>query len=268
MSMSDCKPIFVFSSSWRSGSTLLQRYITASGEALIWGETGGALNALKEALAGWEQITADSARRFNNCTGGKGEQTYRDFIDKPKSEHAQQWIANLTPPYQDILDGIRSTLLELYGKRAEELGYPRFGIKETRCDIATAHCLKTLFPDARFVFLVRDPLDVMLSIKRRNWMGRPSSHATLHFYAEHWATRSAQFRQAGFGMSLRYEDFIADPALRNRLLDYLEIDTRPPADFIQTSQVDWKAHDQSQLGAWERARLRYWLADEMRQWGY
>ena len=70
------KPIFIFACSWRSGSTLLQRYITASGEILVWGETGGALNALREALAGWEQITADSSRRFGNSIGGKGEQSY------------------------------------------------------------------------------------------------------------------------------------------------------------------------------------------------
>ena len=98
--MSDCKPVFVFSSSWRSGSTMLQRYITASGEVLIWGETGGALNALANALAGWEQITADSSRRFKGSTGGNGEKAYLDFIEKPKSEHPHMWIANLSPAYQ------------------------------------------------------------------------------------------------------------------------------------------------------------------------
>lgn len=262
------KPVFVLSSSWRSGSTLLQRYVTASGEVLVWGETGGALNALRDALGDWEQITAPSARRFPGGTGGKGEEAFRAFVAAPKSDHAGQWIANLTPPYADIAAELRAMLLKVYGTRASELGYPRFGIKETRCDLATARCLRTLFPDAKFVFLVRDPIAVMLSIKRRNWMGQAPGHATLHYYAEHWRLRSAQFRDADFGISLRYEDFVSDAALRDKLMDYLEIDARPPADFAEHSKVDWTTRDRSELSRWERGLLRYWLRGEMQQWGY
>ena len=266
--MSHSRPVFVLSSSWRSGSTLLQRFITATGEVLVWGETGGALSALADALKGWEQITADSTRRFPGGVGGKGEAAYGKFIASPKAEHAGQWIANLAPPYADIADGLRGLFDTLYGQRAESLGYPRYGIKETRCDLDTARKLRGLFPDARFLFLVRNPIDVALSLKRRNWMGRKQGHATLKFYAEHWRTRSMQFRQADFGLTLRYEDFIAEPALQDKVLEYLEIGARPPADFIRASKVDWRAANQSGLDAWERARLRYWLVDEMRQWGY
>lgn len=262
------QPVFVFSSSWRSGSTLLQRFITASGEVLVWGETGGALNAIAEAVAGWEQITADSSRRFPGGIGGKGEFAFGKFIASSKAEHASQWIANLSPPYADIRDGVYGLFDTLYGQRAQSLGYPRYGIKETRCDLTTARQLRALFPDARFLFLVRNPFDVMLSLKRRDWMGRAAGHATLKYYAEHWRTRSMQFRQADFGLTLRYEDFIADPALQSRVLDYLDIGTRPPADFTRTSQVDWRAANQSRLSAWERARLHYWLSGEMKQWGY
>lgn len=261
-------PIFIFSSSWRSGSTLLQRFITASGEVLVWGETGGALNAIADAVAGWDQITADSSRRFPGGVGGKGEAAYRKFIATPKSEHASLWIANLSPPHADILAELRNMFDALYLQRAQDHGYPRYGFKETRCDLDTARRLQVLFPDTRFVFLVRNPVDVILSIKRRNWMGRPAGHATLRYYADHWRSRSMQFRQADFGLTLRYEDFITDPALQQRVLDYLEISARPPADFIRTSQIDWRAANQSHLSAWEHARLRYWLADEMKQWGY
>ena len=261
-------PIFLFSSSWRSGSTLLQRFITASGEVLVWGETGGALNAIADAVAGWDQITADSLRRFPGGIGGKGEASYHKFIAAPKAEHASQWIANLSPPFTDLISSVRAMFDAQYGGRAQSLGYPRYGFKETRCDVNTARQLQTLFPDARFVFLVRNPFDVILSIKRRGWMGRPAGHATLKDYADHWRMRAMQFRQADFGLTLRYEDFIVDTALQVRVLDYLGIQNRPPADFIRTSQVDWKASNQSQLGAWERVRLRYWLGAEMKQWGY
>lgn len=261
-------PIFIFSSSWRSGSTLLQRFITATGEVLVWGETGGALNAIANAIESWNQITADSSRRFSGGIGGKGEASYHKFIAAPKAEHASQWIANLSPPFADLVSSLRAMFDAQYGGRAQFLGYPRYGFKETRCDLNTAHQLQVLFPDARFVFLVRNPLDVIVSIKRRNWMGRPANHATLKYYAMHWQTRAKQFRHADFGLPLRYEDFVTDPYVQNQTLDYLEIQSRPPADFIRTSQVDWKASNQSQLGVWERARLRYWLGAEMKQWGY
>lgn len=261
-------PIFLFSSSWRSGSTLLQRFITSTGDVLVWGETGGALNAIADAVASWDQITADSSRLFPYSAGGDGEAAYQEFVTAPKSKHAHLWIANLSPPYAEILAGLRDMFDTLYRQRAQSLGYPRYGFKETRCDLNTAHQLQTLFPDARFLFLVRNPLDVILSIKRHDWMGRTAGHATLKHYADHWLTRSMQFRQADFGLTLRYEDFIVDPALQNRVLDYLDIHNRPPADFTRSSQVDWRASNQSQLDAWERARLHYWLGDEMKQWGY
>lgn len=266
--MTSHPPIFLFSSSWRSGSTLLQRYITATGEVLVWGETGGALNAIAEAVADWDQITADSSRRFPCGTGGNGEAAYQKFVAAPKGEHASLWIANLSPPHANILASLRNLFDTLYRQRAQEFGYPRYGFKETRCDVNTARQLQILFPDARFVFLVRNPLDVILSIKRRQWMGRPAGHATLKYYADHWRTRAMQFRQADFGLTMRYEDFIVDPDLQDRILDYLDIKNKPPADFIRTSQVDWKASNDLQLGALERARLRYWLGDEMKQWGY
>ncbi len=262
------KPVFIFASSWRSGSTLLQRYVTRTGKILVWGETGGALNAICAALAGWEQITADPSRVFPNKRGGGGGEAYLKFIDTPKSEHPRQWIANLTPPYEEIVQGMRAMMTDLYGRHAHERGYDRFGIKETRCDLATATCLQAVFPDAKFLFLVRNPYDVMLSIKRRDWMGRQPGHDTLRMHAMHWKNLSAQFRQAGFGMTVRYEDFISDPAVPERVLDYLEIEARPPTDFIQKSQVDWKAHHHAPLSLWERARMRYWLSDEMKQWGY
>lgn len=266
--MTDSKPVFVFSSSWRSGSTLLQRFITSTGEVLVWGETGGALNAMANALAGWEQITADSSRHFPTGIGGKGEAAYSKFIATQKADHAGLWIANLSPPYADIQAAVRGMFDALYRQRAQDFGYPRYGFKETRCDLDTARQLQALFPDARFIFLVRNPFDAILSIKRRSWMGRPAGHATLKYYAEHWRTRAMQFRQAEFGLTLRYEDFITDMALQDRVLEYLEISSRPPADFTRTSQVDWRAANQLPLSTWERTRLRYWLADEMKQWGY
>ncbi len=226
------------------------------------------MDALRDAVAGWEQITADAARTFASARGGDGERAYRKFITLTKSEHSHQWIANLAPPYAEILDAVRHFLIELYGKRATAFGYSRFGIKETRCDLATARSLRLLFPSAKFIFLVRDPIAVTLSIKRRGWIGRNAGLRTLFYFSEHWRRRASEFRTADFGMAVRYEDFVRDSMLRKRLMEYLEIEHSPDDDFVESSKVDWKTRDRSGLTVWERCWLRYWLADEMSRWGY
>ncbi len=261
-------PVFIFSSSWRSGSTLLQRYITRSKEILVWGETGGALNAIAQALAGWEKIGADTSLRFDHTLGGGGAAAYRALLASSKEAHASQWIANLVPPYEDIEEAMRSFFDALYGSRARELGYPRYGFKETRCDIQTAKRLHQLYPGSPFIFLVRNPIDVMTSIKRRSWMGRPAGLATLKYYSDHWLARSRQFRESDLGLTLRYEDFVADAAIRTKVLEHVQIGHPPPADFIAESRVDWEPINKDSLSRWERLWLHRWLGKEMQHWGY
>jgi hypothetical protein len=72
MNPSHHQPIFVLSSLWRPGSTLLQRFITATGEVLVWGETGGALNAIAEAAC-------------------------QKFIADPKDAHTGLWASSHSP---------------------------------------------------------------------------------------------------------------------------------------------------------------------------
>lgn len=266
--MAQRDPIFVFSSSWRSGSTLLQRYITSSREVFVWGETGGALNSIAEAVAGWQQISGPASSRYTKGRGGNGEAAYRAVLAASSDEHPHMWIANVTPPLSEIVEKLRDWFNAFYGARAMELGYPRFGFKETRCDADTARLLQMIFPEAKFLFLVRNPFHVMESIKRRNWMGMTAGRETLAFYAEHWRHTSEQFRQAEFGMKIRYEDFVSDKSLQSQVMEFLDIDRRPPSDFIAKSQVDWKPDNASALDLWEKWQTRRHLGREMKNWGY
>lgn len=122
----------------------------------------------------WEQITAPTSKSFprregrRGGFGGDGAQSYQYLITSEKSTHDLLWIANLQPPLTEIHQSSKILIIDLYGKKANNLGYLRFGIKETRCDINTAKLLKILSPAAKFVFLVREPFSVMQSIKRRD----------------------------------------------------------------------------------------------------
>lgn len=118
------------------------------------------------------------------------------------------------------------------------------------------------------MFLIREPMAMLLSIRRRNWIGRPASLSTLKFYCDHWRERAGEFRQVDFGLAVKYEDFIADESVRHRLLDYLEINAPPATDFIASSRIDWDSSNSGTLNLMERWLARHWLSEEMRHWGY
>jgi len=266
--MTDNKPIFIFSSSWRSGSTLLQRWLTASKQVLVWGENGGALNDFHQAYMGFAQMMGDPRLRYKDGWGAEGAAVLEEFRNTPIADRPHLWMANLCPRIDHVRATFASGLRQIYERPTLELGYQRFGIKETRCDLSTARFLRDLFPDAKFVFLVRDPLAVLLSIKRRNWVIPKTGFAALRYHVKHWQARSTAFRQADFGMKLRYEDFISDQASRDRLLEYLEIDSPPPTDFLASSHADWAVHGAVDLNLWERWWARNQLREEMDAWGY
>lgn len=259
-------PIFIFSAGWRSGSTLLQRLLTASGELLVWGEAGGALGALAEADLGYRQMLAPGEEVFKNGLGGNGAQQYAEFR-KSGREAVHKWIPCLNPPLETIHTAFRDFLQQTYARPAAELGYPRWGVKEVRCGLATAEFLRSLFPEAKFVFLLRNPFDCLSSLKRHGWMDRPNDPHALEFYARHWARLAQEFRQATFGLRIRHEDLVTDPGVVAKLRDYLEI-AHIDDGFIAQSRVKGGVKNDSSLNWQERLRAKRIVSTEMRHHGY
>ena len=85
------------------------------------------------------------------------------------------------------------------------------------------------FPEARFIHLVRDGRDVMLSLR-----DQPFAPSSFTGVAEYWAGRVERARQAGERLGpgryreLRYEDLVADPERElGRLCEFVELEYRP-----------------------------------------
>jgi hypothetical protein len=194
------QPIFLLAAGWRSGSTLLQRLIVSSGEALVWGEPygrAGILPALARATMTFQpDWPADAAIA--------GEHPLRSA-----SLH-EQWIANLYPEPRSLRAALRALLDELLMTPAKRRGFARFGLKEVRLSATDAEWLEWLYPDARFVFLVRNPWDAWASMKGHTWYWRWPDHpvSTAHSFAQVWSGLLATFRhwQRPSGVFLRYED--------------------------------------------------------------
>lgn len=261
-------PVFLFSAGWRTGSTLLQRMLTASNEILIWGEPGGSLDCFADAAERYVQMLGSWKRRFEHGRGGSGAQAFEQFSNTTPNKRHQVWIGCMAPPIEVIYAGFQGMMNSIYRQAAADLGYQRWGIKEVRSGIKIANFLRKLYPEAKFVFLVRNPFDCLLSIKRHKWMDFQEKRGTIVYFARHWYKLAKEFREADFGLLVRYEDLVSTPETVKKVFNYVGVSKIPP-DFIQESFVDWRTSSHQARLSWaEYLRARLILTGEMARHGY
>lgn len=211
------RPIFLLAAGWRSGSTLLQRLVVSSDEVLIWGEPygrAGLIPALSRALQSFQpDWPASAAIAVDQSLTGADLQ--------------EQWIANLYPEPRALRDGLRALMDSFLAAPARRRGFQRFGLKEVRLSAADALWLQWIYPDARFVFLVRNPWDAWSSMKGGTWYLRwPDQPVnTAATFAQLWSGLLATFLQweDPSGMRLRYEDLARPDFDLGTLRDHLEL---------------------------------------------
>lgn len=259
-------PIFIFSAGMRTGSTLLQRLITSSEQALIWGESGNGLNCLASSYHNYldKLLSPNQDGYIENVRGGHGHEQYENFR-KDKNSGVHLFIANINPPPDDIKNTFLFFFESMYAKSAEHLGYKRWGVKDVYSGAKTAIFLRGLYPQAKFVFLVRHPHDTLLSLKRHDWMG--SFNDPFLHHALIWKRLSSEFRTLDFGLIVRYEDLISNNNVINKLRDYLEL-PGIPLDFIELSRADVRPANIKKLSLIERIKLFLLIRKEMAHHGY
>ena len=130
----------------------------------------------------------------------------------------------LTGTAPDFAEAIR----RVYALYASSHGKRRYGDK-TPPFLMHMRMLAEQFPEARFIHLVRDGRDVVLSLR-----DQPFAPSSFTGAAEYWAGRVERARQAGERLGpgryreLRYEDLVADPERRLRgLCEFVELEFRP-----------------------------------------
>lgn len=203
----DCKkePIFLFSTGWRSGSTLLQRLIMSDKRVMIWGEPYKHCNHVHD------QMTSLRAIHKNYP---QDEWFLRsDGMDKTKL--ADRFVANLYPKVEYLQMASRCFFEGLLEQPAIDNGYTMWGLKEVRLGVDAAIYLRWLFPNAKFVFLYRNPYDAYLSLKthRMTW----SLYETWPYhpvrspraYGKLWTKLISGFVDEGHkvnGLLIKYED--------------------------------------------------------------
>ena len=196
---------------------MLQRLVISSGEIVIWGEPLGDAAFIPR-----------MGRSFSAISSTWPVDDY--FFDNSDVKNLNnQWVANLTPEIRYLKDSNRLMIREWLGKSAKEkFGINRWGFKEVRLSIDHAKYLKWLFPNARFLFIYRNPIDAYKSWKGNRWRSIwPGyySRSPLAF-ARHWKVLIKGFLE-GYeevdGYMVKFEDLISSKTEIQKIADHIGV---------------------------------------------
>jgi hypothetical protein len=153
--------------------------------------------------------------------------------------HRDAFVAHLRSVYPDLIRSFYRTLepnVRYWGDK-----YPHYASPEHPGCLET---IRELFPQTRFIHIIRDGRDVVTSLIRKR---KPSGEPWADFEQAHldWMShvdRGAEFGRAlppGNYFELQYEDLIADdPGMARRVFDFLEIAMHPNVEAFCRSQQE------------------------------
>jgi hypothetical protein len=156
---SELNPIFVTSPSIRSGTTLLQRLLCSSSNALIYGEECGKdLELLLQLYASKSAIYTHSRQGFSTS------------LKRVLDGDVNDWILDLMPELNGYLDALRRAYLSglAYCRDyALEVGRPVWGIKYPGWSPHLIRLIRRVMPKSRFIIIHREIVDCLRSAKAR-----------------------------------------------------------------------------------------------------
>jgi len=151
-------PIFLLSTGWRAGSTLLQRVLVTDPRLLLWGEPLGEMT-----------IVPRIAEMLSHSISSRNLQLWKDQKDPSSRALSTSWVANLYPQGEDFRLALRSLFDKWLREPAQERGFTRWGFKEVRLGATEASLLHWLYPKAKFVIISRHPYDSYRSLADAGW---------------------------------------------------------------------------------------------------
>ncbi len=260
------EPVFILASSWRSGSTLLQRVLCTDPALLLWGEPFGRLALVPRIVSALCTISP-------NWPPAKFWASHQ----RSNASLADSWIANLFPAGVEFKAALQAFLSLWLADSAHRRGYQRWGLKEVRFGSAEARLLTWLFPKAKIVVLVRHPYDAYRSASRAappgtpwgmysRWPDHPMAGAAS--FARHWNTLSSSWLQPDPNLDyvwMRYEDLSAGR------VDFRAIESFSGLRFKEDQALEKRVggtRDPSGLRGYEKWLLQREARTGMRAFGY
>lgn len=186
----------------RSGNTLLRAFLDSHPEMAIPGESYFLV-----------QLGNRYARpKYEGHDGFRVDAFVEDLC-------ATRWFSRWGPPAAEVRNHLASTrpgdiaqaFRDVYALYAARRGKRRYGDK-TPTYVVRMRLLADLFPESRFVHIVRDGRDVALGMLDGGF-----NQTTLDECAVYWGTRVSRGREHGRALGpsryleIRYEEMVADP---------------------------------------------------------
>jgi hypothetical protein len=186
----------------RCGTTLVQRLITGSHNAFVYGEEiGQQLNSLTEQF-----LTVIRYCEIN-------DQSLGDAFQRALSGTLEDWRPGLAPPAQVMLEAWVATYYQLpatLSNFGQTIGRPVWGFKLPAYPGASLRAMLLLMPRTQVVYVVRHPADALKSAKARKFVNTPEDAET---FCRTWANNLREalaFRDDPRLLWIRYEDLVAD----------------------------------------------------------
>jgi hypothetical protein len=255
-------PIFVLSTGWRAGSTLLQRVLATDPRLLLWGEPLGEMT-----------IVAKLAETMSQFISPRNLQLWKDQQDPSSGFLSTSWVANLYPSGSEFRRALRCLFDQWLGEPARQHGFSRWGFKEVRLGATEATFLHWLYPNAKFVLISRHPYDCYRSLSDSQWNQVFYRHPdapvdSAASFARHWNRLAVSWSDlpGGFpSFHIKYEDLVGGKVDFRKLESWLDIEIKESAAL--SVSVGGTA-TRSRLSWYERLIIAREAAAGMRVLGY
>jgi Sulfotransferase family len=200
----------------RGGTTFVQRLLNCHRDLVVWGEHGG---IFYDAAGAYRRFKGSQIQLVDR----KDYAAFQDFADRFPA-----WASPISP--DDFLTSLARFYDSIYSLPDQK---QRWGIKEIRYgDQKILTFIATLFAEARFVFLMRQPADCFVSELCAPWRKPPQitdleRHAGSYlnkFRLQYQAYKSHSAANPTRCIIVEYEDIVADRYVLQRIFDFLKLD--------------------------------------------
>lgn len=195
-------PVIVAAPVPRCGTTLVQRLLCSSPQAMIYGEL--VLQDLLEVARGLKTRAA-----ILRDHGPRLAETWRRVL----AGDVDHWLVNLFPDQHAYMAAVAEAFLalpRLYAGQARAAGRAVWGAKFPSVDAAALGDLRLLLPGMKVLYLVRDPAAALASAKAREMLGADGAEG----FCRAWADGTAgvlDLAPSSDVWVLAYEELVAEP---------------------------------------------------------
>lgn len=199
---SQLDPLIVTAPTIRCGTTLLQRLICSSEDALLFGES-----------AGNDLVTALRVIKVQTAMYAANRQQFAEGLEAFSGGNRNDWMIDLMPD----LDGYLRAVVDGY---LQPLAYCRdfavragrrvWGVKYPGWSGEVLQAIMTILPRTKLIYIHRDIIPALRSAKARGSVRRGTE---LKAFCEQWSANmrmAAQLRDSDRVMVLSYDQLVGD----------------------------------------------------------